>query len=239
MVTESMSGYTSPAGREFTLTAGRFAGIHPASRVLDMGCGFGEGVCNLVTEFRCRATAVDISEESLALCRDLAVERKVSHLVDLVCCDVLRADFSHDAFDLIMAEGGVLSFVGRREGLRTASSWLSSRGWFSFSDLIFLSNKIPPEIAEVFDNKAYHYESEGSYRALVEQAGFSIQFMCLAPPSGWDNYYAHMARRLEDTRGPFSSRGVKLAFHKEIDTFYRHEGYRHVAYLVCIARRND
>jgi hypothetical protein len=63
--------------------------------------------------------------------------------------------------------------------------------------------------------------------------------MCLVPQSGWDNYYAHMARRLEDSKGFFSDKRIKLAFHKEIDVFYRMEGFRYVGYLFCIARKKS
>ena len=69
MVTDLTSCYTSPAGKEFTLLAGRYAGISPASRVLDIGCGYGAGICNLAAEFRCRCTAVDTSEPNLTIAR--------------------------------------------------------------------------------------------------------------------------------------------------------------------------
>jgi hypothetical protein len=63
--------------------------------------------------------------------------------------------------------------------------------------------------------------------------------MSLVPQSGWDNYYAHMARRLEDQKGFFSEKRVKLGFHKEIDVFYRLEAFKYVGYLFCIARKKD
>lgn len=239
MVTDIHTNYTSPAGKEFTLTAGRFAGIHPASKVLDMGCGYGEGVCNLAAEFRCRAKAVDISQSNIDSAQNMAIERKVSHLIEFRTENILTADFSDDAFDLILAEGGLLSYIGRAQGLALMNKWLVARGWIAFSDLILLSEKIPPEVLTIFEHETYHYETEASYRKIVENAGFSIQFMCLVPPSGWDNYYGHMARRLEDNKGFFADRKIKLAFHKEIDIFYRLEGFRFVGYLVCIARRKQ
>ncbi len=241
MVTDIKGNYTSPAGREFTLTAGRFAGIHPASRVLDVGCGYGEGICNMADEFRCRNVAIDINPENITIARQAALDRRVGHLVDFNTQDVLAADYREEPFDLILAEGGILSFIGREKGLSTFKNWLTPRGWVEFSDLILLSeiSDIPHEVMSIFEHETYRYETESSYRKLVESAGYSIQFMSLVPPSGWDNYYAHMARRLEDERGFFADQRIKLAFHREIDVFYRHEGFRYVGYLVCIARLND
>lgn len=238
MVTDSKSNYTSPAGIEFTLTAGRFAGIHPASNVLDVGCGYGEGIANIAREFRCRAVAVDISQENIEIAQNQAIEKRVSHLIVFKHEDISQIDFEKEQFDLILAEGGVLSLLGRRRGLEMFHPWLVSRGWIAFSDLILISDNTPFEILSIFNHETYHYENEDSYRRLVKNAGYSIQLMCLVPPSGWDNYYAHIARRLEDEKGFFSHKDVKFAFHREIDAFYRLQGLRFVGYLVCLARKN-
>jgi ubiquinone/menaquinone biosynthesis C-methylase UbiE len=239
MVTDISTNYTSPAGKEYTIAAGRFAGVNPASRVLDLGCGYGEGACNIATEYRARVTAIDISEENIDFAREFAVRRGVSHLIDYRVGDVLRCDTGSEPFDLVLAEGGILSFIGRARGLALARSRLAPRGWLAFSDLIFLADQVPAEVLSIFENDRYHYETEGSYRQIIKEAGFTPSFTCLVPPSGWDNYYAHMARRLEDRKGFFADRKIKLAFHKEIDVFYRLGGSRHVGYLVCIARASE
>jgi hypothetical protein len=48
-----------------------------------------------------------------------------------------------------------------------------------------------------------------------------------------------MARRLEDDKGFFADKGIKRAFHREIDVFYRLEGFRYVGYLFCVVRKCD
>ena len=239
MVTEAQSNYSSPAGKEITLAAGYFAGVNPASRVLDMGCGYGEAATTLARQFRCSVTAIDISDENITFARQLSVDKNVSHLISFETRNLMTADFAERPFDLVLAEGGVLSFISRASGLAKASSWLLPRGWFAFSDLIALSDKAPDEIRVIFDDARYHYESEATYRALMHSAGFDIQLMGLVPQSGWDNYYAHMARRLEDESGFFSDKRIKLSFHKEIDVFYRLEAFKYVGYLFCIARKKD
>ncbi|MFP4417559.1 MAG: SAM-dependent methyltransferase [Fibrobacterota bacterium] len=237
MVTDINSNYTSPAGKEFTLAAGRLCGLNPASHVLDIGCGYGEGACNLASEFRCKIKAVDISEENLEFARQLSIERQVSHLIQFSQRDILTADYSEENLDLIMAEGGALSFFGRARGMSLIHDWLPSRGWFAFSDLILLSDDTPAEILSIFEHQKYAYETEDSYRKMIQENGFAPHLMCLVPPSGWDNYYAHMARRLEDTKGFFADKNIKLAFHKEIDVFYRMHAFQYVGYLFAVIRK--
>ena len=239
MVTDIYSNYTSPASRECTLAAGRFAAVNPASRVLDMGCGYGDGACTLAKEFRCKVTAMDISPENIDAARQLAIEKRVSHLITFEQKDILTADYATEPFELVLAEGGTFSFIGRRKGLQLANRWLIARGWCAFSDLIFYSDKVPDEIRHIFEDEVYHYETEASYRTLIAESGFDVQFMSLVPQSGWDNYYAHMARRLEDSKGFFADRRIKLAFHKEIDVFYRLEAFRYLGYLLCVVRKKN
>ena len=150
MVTDIKSNYSSPAGKEFTLTAGYFSGVNPASRICDLGCGYGDGACTIASQFRCRVEAIDINPENIEHARQLAIERNVSHLINFQTQDINEADFSSQPFDLVLAEGGTLSFVNRGNGLKMASSWLISRGYFAFSDLVFLSEKTPEEIKNIF-----------------------------------------------------------------------------------------
>jgi ubiquinone/menaquinone biosynthesis C-methylase UbiE len=236
MVTDINSNYTSPAGREFTWVAAKCAGINPSSRVLDMGCGYGEGAANLAEDFRCQVTAVDNSEENLAWARSYAQNRGVSHLIRFRAGDLVSMDFRDEPFELILAEGGVLSFISRPKGIQLAHDWLQDRGWFVFSDLVFFNDHVPDEVRNVFEDNIYHYETESSYRRMIKELGFDIHFMSLVPMSGWDNYYAHMARRLEDEKGVFADKQIKMAFHREIDVFYRLEAFRYIGYLFCIAR---
>jgi cyclopropane fatty-acyl-phospholipid synthase-like methyltransferase len=237
MVTDLFSNYASPAGREFTLTAGYFAGINPSSRIADLGCGYGEGACNIASHFRCSITAIDLNADNLEIARKIAIEKSVSHLIKFEPKDILEADYTQAPFELVLAEGGILSYIGRERGLDKIASWLSPRGWLAFSDLIILSDNVPVEIKCIFEDDKYHYETEASYREIMQHAGFDVQLMCLVPQSGWDNYYAHMARRLEDDKGFFADNRIKLAFHKEIDAFYRLHALRHVGYLFGIARK--
>lgn len=237
MVTDIHSNYTSPAGREFTFAAARFAGVNPASRVLDLGCGYGEASCNLAAEFRCKLVACDANNENITIARQMAVERNVSHLISFEHRDILTADYRETPFELILAEGGVLSYINRKNGMQHAHAWLNPRGWFAFSDLVIIAQNVPDEIKTIYEDALYRYETEHTYRELLLGTGFDIHFMSLVPPSGWDNYYAHMARRLEDTKGFFADKKIKLAFHREIDVFYRLEAFKYIGYLFCIARK--
>jgi len=239
MVTDLTSIYTSPAGKEFSLLAGRYAGISPASKILDIGCGYGAGSITLAKEFRCQSTAIDSIDSNITMARTNAENAQISHLIQFQTEDIFNFDADPEGYDLVLAEGGVLSFLGRKKGLSHAHSMIKDRGWFAFSDLVLLTDesKVPQEVLQIFDNNHFRYESEASYRKTLTAAGFESHIVALVPPSGWDNYYAHMARHLEDREGFFADRRVKEMFHREIDVFYRLEGFRYIGYLFGLVRK--
>jgi SAM-dependent methyltransferase len=241
MVTDIKSNYTSPAGKEFTLVAGRFAGISPASRVLDIGCGYGDGVCNIVSEFRCRATAIDINKDNVQFARAQAEQKKISHLISFLTGDISTETITEKSFDLVLAEGGILTMLERHKSVDIIKDFLTPRGWLAFSDLILLSDpeNIPAEILNIYDHQRFNYANETNYRKLFKSAGFDIHLMTLVPQSGWDNYYAHMARRLEDQTGFFADKQVKTFFHREMDIFYRLEGFKYIGYLFGLVRKSS
>ena len=88
MIKQQVAAYTSPAGKEFSFAAARFARINPSSRVLDMGCGYGEEGLQSGYWFRCKITACDYSQENVEFARKLAVKRNVSHLIDFQKIDL-------------------------------------------------------------------------------------------------------------------------------------------------------
>ncbi|MCL2690090.1 MAG: class I SAM-dependent methyltransferase [Chitinispirillia bacterium] len=239
MVTDALYNFTSPAGRECTVAAARFAAVNPSSTALVLGCGSGAGAVVLAKEFRSKALAVDsrdgLAREAVKYCE----KEGVSHLVTVAdSYSFEKISKSDEPFDLIIAEGGYLTSVSRTLFFENLSKRLALRGWAAFSDKIYTSLQIPSTIQKIFGKKDEEILNEEFYRDLIKEAGLDLQYIGLVPASGWDNYYAHMARRLTDMNGYYGDQTVKKALHKEINQFYKLDCLRHLGYLFCIVRKN-
>ncbi|MFP4014729.1 MAG: SAM-dependent methyltransferase [Chitinispirillaceae bacterium] len=239
MVTDTDYRFTSPAGRECILASARFAAVNPSSRVLNLGCGFGAAACLLAKEFRCRVEAVDPRPGLAEAARKHSVRRGVSHLISIHDSDPFSLDFSEDPFDLIIIEGNFLHSHQINSIFQIAPLWLQPRGWVSFSDLVFTVSEIPPEIRLTFGEDQKSLPEEENYQKMIRDARMDLHYIGLVPPSGWDNYYTHMAQRLADRSGYYSDPMVKSALHREIDTFYRHRAIQYLGYLFCITRMKN
>jgi len=239
MITEPDYNFISPAGRECVTAAARFAAVNPSSRVLDLGCGGGAGAVTIAREFRCKITAID-TRQGLALESRLLCERMgVSHLVAVDDQDPFETNHAEDPFDLIIAEGGFLKPTLRKTFFEKLPQWLLPRGWVAFADKIYTTGQVPSSVQAAYGEIKKQTLDEEAYREMVKSAGLDLQYIGLAPPSNWDNYYGHMAKRMADVDGYFGAGTVKAALNNEINLFYRMDCLKYLGYLFCICRRKS
>jgi len=213
--------------------------VNPSSSVLVLGCGSGAGAAVLAKEFRCKSLAVDtrdgLAQEAIKYCEREGVSHLVTVLDNYSFENVKKDD---EPFDLIIAEGGYLTSASRAPFFKNLAKRLAPRGWAAFADKIYTSAQIPPAVQKIFGGKNEGTLNEEFYRNLIKEAGLDLQYTGLVPASGFDNYYAHMARRLTDTAGYYGGQTVKGALHKEINQFYKLDCLKHLGYLFCIVRKN-
>lgn len=85
--------------------------------VLDWGCGRGLEIPGLIERDGARhVTGIDLSEEELALARELAESRGVADKTSFVVGDAHATGFPDDSFDLIVG-GSILHHLERRPAL--------------------------------------------------------------------------------------------------------------------------
>jgi ubiquinone/menaquinone biosynthesis C-methylase UbiE len=104
--------------------------IGPDSVVLDAGSGTGIVTMSLLDSgFRPRRiVALDLSYNSLRLCREQFAKRKrTAKRIDAVQGNILDLPFSDGSFDLVMT-CGVLEYVNLEDGLRELSRVLAANG---------------------------------------------------------------------------------------------------------------
>jgi cyclopropane fatty-acyl-phospholipid synthase-like methyltransferase len=238
MITDPNYSFLSPAGKEFVIAAARFAAVNPSSRVLILGCGVGAGAVLVAKEFRCRVTAAETRPGLAGEARGLCEREGVSHLVTVGVENPFEADHAETPFDLVIAEGGFLVPEVRKLFFDVVKQWLLPRGFAAFADVVYTTELVPSAVNLAYGELKKRTLSEEAYRKLVSDAGMDLQYVGLSPPSNWDNYYGHIAKRMADSAGYFGSGAVKAAMNGEINLFYRMDCLRYVGYLICICRRS-
>ncbi len=79
--------------------------LGPGKWVLDAGCGVGGTAVDLAEKYGARVTGLTNCEPHVAVSKDLAEERGVSHLVDFRCGDFMDLQFPDACFDAVLNHG--------------------------------------------------------------------------------------------------------------------------------------
>lgn len=233
----AQDNYLAPGGKEYTLTAGQLAGLKPKSKILDIACGTAVASINLVKQFGCQATAVDLDVELISQGKVQAAEVGVAKRINFIAADFNTLTFPKNSYDMIVAEGGALSYIGRSKGLSRAHSLLKKNGYIEISDLILRANKaVPKKIKDVVLPGNMDIETEDSYRALLKVNHFELVFCSHIAQKYWQNYYDNISMNLKNRKGPFADENFRKEMQKEIALFKKKK-LDYFSYIFIVAKR--
>ena len=229
--------YLAPGGKEYTLTAGQLAGLTAKSKVLDIACGTAVASIHLTKKFGCKATAVDLDTDLIAQGKSFAQELGVEKNIDFIAADFNALTFPKNSFDMIVAEGGAMSYIGRSNGLKRAHQLLKKNGYIEISDLIIRANQsIPKKVRDVVLPGDMQVETEDSYRALLRLNNYELIFCSHIAQQYWQSYYANVALNLKNRKGPFANSNFRKEMQKEIALF-KSKKLDFFSYIFIVAKK--
>ena len=231
------TSYLAPGGKEYTLTAGQLAGLNPKAKILDIACGQGAASLNLVKKFGCQAIAVDIEESFITAGQRQAEQAGAAKKIKFIAGDFNKQNFAASYFDMIIAEGGALTYIGRSQGLKRAARLLKKNGYIEISDLILRSKTLSREIKDIFLDGHLDLETEESYRTLLKLNGFEVIFCSYITQQYWEQYYENIKQNLKNRKGFFSDKAVRDAYNKEIKFFAKRQDIDQIGYIFIVAKK--
>lgn len=234
MITDDFD-YLAPGGRSYTIASGLIAGLKKNSRVLEIACGRGEAACALAEKFKCRVEAFDIDPVMVEYSRKKAESRALAEHVDFFIKDGRDMDFGEGKYDMVLAEGGALTYIGREEGVARCADLLKEGRCLALMDLIYTRDDVPQAVRDAYEEGVYRYLTEIQYRNLLESNGFEVVFAAMLPQSAWDRYYMQMRRKVLSHRNKYTKE-FKDSMTREIDVYYNYGGIFSVGYFYAIAR---
>lgn len=227
--------YLAPGGRSFTITSGMIAGLNKRSKVLEIACGRGEAACTLVKEFGCKVEGFDIDPKMIAYAKDKAYCYGIDDRLSFEVADGKKMTFGKGNYNMILAEGGALSYVGREAGIKRCAELLKEGGFLALTDLIFISTEVPDVVKSVFMDSEFKYLNEFDYRKMLEKNGFEIIHLAMLPPSAWDRYYMSIRRKLASQEMGFSKK-FRDVMGREMNVYYDQGGMQSIGYVYIVAR---
>ncbi|MBD3161080.1 MAG: methyltransferase domain-containing protein [Candidatus Eisenbacteria bacterium] len=249
--------HLAPLTDEILRLALRGLTLPGSPRALDLCCGNGATCLLLAEELGAICTGVDLSEELLRVGRERALAAGLQDRIELRREDARHVPLQNASFDLVLALGGALTYVGRPEGLERIRQLLKPGGCVLISDLVTLDSPVPQEIAGALEEKApeneiaplrlepavravfeegmYRYENEETYRELLQSLGYRVEFAFPVPESAWHGYYRFAARSLREPLAATEGSRIPVGA-DELAAFYSWGGRWGYAYLILGAR---
>lgn len=120
--------------RTVATMAQRLSPLEPMTRVVDLGAGFGGSARYLASNFNCRVTCVNVSEEQNALNRQLNAKVGLSELIDVVHGSFEEVSQPAGAFDVAWSQDAILHSADRDAVLDEVQRLLKPEGEFIFTD---------------------------------------------------------------------------------------------------------
>ncbi len=178
---------------------------HPgeATRVLDIGSGYGGAARYLAGSFGCRVSALNLSDVENETARRLNKEQGLDQRVEVVDGSFQEIQYPDNTFDAVWSQDALLHSGDRTQVVEEVARVLKPQGQFLFTDPMQADDCPEGVLQPILDR--IHLESLGSpvfYREAAAEAGLQqVGFDDLTP-----HLVIHYARVLEETE----KRGDKL-----------------------------
>lgn len=248
--------YWAPGGVELTLLAGTIARLNMQSYVLDIGCGSGCASINLALKFGCQCLAIDSEKEYVQLAQQNLITYSVTSLVSIQHSKIEELIDSQSTqpklYDMIVAEGGLLSYVGQENLLRALYKMLKPLGIIAMSDLVFregipsgkffLPFEIPQGICKFYQPGGYSKANgcrttESKLDDIILQCEFEKVLSFELSHNHWQRYHSNMIKHGKAHTGPaLRDPGfTQTIFHDEC--LWATDAQKYIAYYYSIIRK--
>jgi SAM-dependent methyltransferase len=213
--------------------------LPPAPRILDVGCGTGGQTLHLVALTAGSVVAVDSHAPFVRRLERTVSERGLSGRVRPIAGDVAALGLPEASFDVVWSEGA-LYLLGLERALRLCRSLLRPGGSLVFTDAVWRRPDPPPHVKAGFDLDYPDMGDVSGVLGKLERCGLSfVGRFSLPDEAWWADFYAPMARRIEEMRaahaGDAEAQAVLDRLAEEPEVHRLHSSF--YAYECFVARR--
>ena len=150
--------------------------LNDTQHVLDVGCGSGQTLCDIVLTYGSRVTGIDFSETMIEKAEKRAKKQDVQDKTDFRVADIFMLPFDDASFDTVILESVLTPLQGdKTKAINEIFRVLRPGGLFGINESVFATD-VPSEIFDLFTkHPAFHgYFTSESLESLLKECGFDV-----------------------------------------------------------------
>ncbi len=163
-------------GREATVELARRAGLSMGRRVLDVGCGLGGAARYLASEYGCRVTGIDLTQEYVDTADALAKRVGLDDRVAFRRESALDMPFDEDSFEVVWTEHVQMNIADKGAFYGEIARVLRPGGYLLFHDIFAgAANRFHFPVPWAEDESLNFLVTPEAVREMLMKLGFSIR----------------------------------------------------------------
>ena len=184
-------------GRESTLEVAELANIKATDFILDVGCGLGGTARHLADQYKCNVVGIDLTEEYIAVGKNLTELVGLSDQVELRQASALEIPYDDESFDIVWTEHVQMNIADKNRFYSEIARVLKPEGSLLFHDIFRGLGDYPFYPAPWAEDESISaLATEAEARAIMEQVGLKID---------------HWIGRIQESIEFFKNMSVKIA----------------------------
>lgn len=191
----------NPTSPEKVIKIGKILRLHPESRVIDFGCGYGELLALWGENFGISGVGIDIREHACQRARQRIKNAGLTERIEITCENGAEYSFLDRHYDAAVCTGASFIWGKFSAALKVLSTAVHAKGKIVIGEPYWLRDEIPAAYRQQLDDVYSEHELLGQIRA----ADLELEYLVRASNDDWDRYEAEnwhgLVRWLEENPG--------------------------------------
>jgi ubiquinone/menaquinone biosynthesis C-methylase UbiE len=168
--------------------------------ILDIGCGPGMQTIELAKNMNGKIFAIDTHKPFLDRLLETAINKDVSHRIEVKEMSMFLLEFKEDSFDVIWCEGAIF-IIGFEKGIQEWRKYIKTGGYLVVSEVSWLREDIPEEPKNFWESDYPGIKGIADNMKIIKKSGYSPVGHFIIPERGWwKDYYNPLTDRISKLR---------------------------------------